>query len=44
MFQGMYLKWNYNLWMKQYLENIKTIISMDALGDISYVSGNNYLE
>ena len=32
----MYLKWNYYLWMRQYLENIKTLNGFDALGDINY--------
>ncbi len=35
---GLYLKWNYHLWMTQYLENIKTINGMQALGDMSYVA------
>jgi hypothetical protein len=35
---GLFLKWNYHLWMKQYLDNNHTINAADALGDISYVS------
>jgi hypothetical protein len=35
---GLYLKWNYHLWMKQYLENIRTLNGVEAIGDISYVS------
>jgi hypothetical protein len=35
---GLYLKWNYHLWMKQYVENIRTLNGIEALGDITYVS------
>ena len=38
---GLYLKWNYNLWMTQYLENVKTINGLEALGDMSYVARKN---
>jgi hypothetical protein len=29
--------------MRQYLENIKTLNGLDALGDINYVSGTHLL-
>ena len=34
---GLYLQWNYSLWMQQYLENIKTLNGMEAMGDMSFV-------
>lgn len=40
---GLHLKWNYHLWMQQYIENIQTLNGIEALGDISYVSNNELM-
>ena len=37
---GLILKWNYHLWMKQFVENITTVNGSRAIGDIKYVSGH----
>jgi hypothetical protein len=37
---GLLLKWNYHLWMTQYLYNIKSLNGLEALGDVSYLSSN----
>jgi hypothetical protein len=41
---GFLLKWNYNLWMKQYLENIRTLNGLEAIGDITYVGNQELLD
>lgn len=38
--KGLFLHWNYSLWMRQYLDNVQSLIGVNALGDIQYVSGN----
>ena len=35
----MFLEWNYNIWMQNYLDNITTLIDSEHLGDINYVGG-----
>ena len=35
----MYLEWNYNIWMQNYLDNIHTLFDAEALGDVTYVGG-----
>lgn len=37
---GLFLKWNHDLWLRQYLENLESLNGAEALGDISMLSGN----
>lgn len=37
----MFLEYNYNIWMQNYLNNITTLIDSEHLGDINYVGGTN---
>lgn len=41
---GLLLKWNYHLWMQQYLENIRTLNGLEALGDISYATSGEFFQ
>lgn len=41
---GLYLKWNYHLWMTQYLENVRTLNGLEAIGDISYLPTNDMFQ
>ena len=36
------LKWNHQLWMTQYLENIKALNGVQALGDISLCTAEEF--
>ncbi len=38
------LKWNHQLWMTQYLDNIKSLNGVQALGDIEYVSTEEFYQ
>ena len=34
---GLFLQWNYSLWMQQYTENIRSLNGLEAMGDMTYV-------
>jgi len=39
---SLHLQWNYHLWMRQYIDNIHSLNSLQALGDFTHINRKLY--